>query len=102
MESTLSSYLFQSHCHTPYCVVMRSPLKSGKHGVVDPRLEVVEDGLSRLVLALLSPSVEDQPGPDAPEALVGGGRHDVRVVEGGGDHVGRHQPRDVSHVRQQY
>ena len=42
--------------------------------------------------------VEDHPSPGTPERLVRGGRDDVRVGEGRGDHAGGYEARDVSHV----
>ena len=46
-------------------------------------------------------AVEDHGAAGAPQALVGGRRHDVGVLKGRGHEARRHQAADVGHIRQQ-
>ena len=81
-------------------VVVRSTLEPGEDGKVDLVLQVVNDVLALLVLALDTLAEEDHGAPGSSEGLVRGGRDDVRVVKGGRDELGRDQPADVRHVRE--
>ena len=83
-------------------MVVGAPLEAREEGPVDTLLQVPLDGLPGLgVGAPHAPPVEDEARPGAPEGLVGGGGHHMRVVERRGEDTGRNQAADVGHVRKQ-
>ena len=79
--------LAQRHGEGGDLVVVGSALQRREDGLVDGLLEAL--------------AVEDHAGARAAEALVRGGRHHVRVLEGVVDLPGGHEARDVCHVAQQ-
>mmetsp|Transcript_29782 Transcript_29782/g.75856 ORF Transcript_29782/g.75856 Transcript_29782/m.75856 type:complete len:532 (+) Transcript_29782:210-1805(+) len=66
-------------------VVVGAALQAGEHCLVNDLLELL--------------AVENHATAGAAQRLVGGGGHNVRVLEGGGHHTGSHQAADVRHVR---
>mmetsp|Transcript_9141 Transcript_9141/g.30474 ORF Transcript_9141/g.30474 Transcript_9141/m.30474 type:complete len:236 (+) Transcript_9141:409-1116(+) len=79
-------------------VVVRTSLQTGENSLVDSLFIVIHDGLSLLVLRLLSLAEEDHGTSRTSERLVGGSGDDVSVLEWIRNNSRCHQSRDVSHV----
>mmetsp|Transcript_8304 Transcript_8304/g.12076 ORF Transcript_8304/g.12076 Transcript_8304/m.12076 type:complete len:462 (-) Transcript_8304:187-1572(-) len=91
----------QSHGQGRDGLVVRATLEAGEDGSVDLLLQVPHDGLAALVNTTLSLSEVDHSTSGASQRLVGGGRHDVGVLEGSGEHAAQDEARDVGHVGDQ-
>ena len=80
-------------------VVVRATLVTGEDGEVDGAFKVIHDVLAGLGVGVADTLAEEDHGTTgATERLVGGGGHDIGVLERRRDHTGSNQSGDVSHI----
>lgn len=93
-----SGSLLQGNGESGDGVVVGATLVAGEDGKVDGTLKVVHDLLASLVGAADTLAEEDHGTTGATQGLVGGGGHDIGVLEGRGDDTSGDQAGDVGHV----
>lgn len=90
--------LLESNSQSSDGVVVGTTLVAREDGEVDRVLKVVKDFLSGLIGAADTLAEEDHGTTGTTERLVGGGGHNIGVLEGRGNDTSGDQARDVSHI----